>query len=275
MAGLYDSAADVLGVTGEPIADTGFSASEAVNFLTAPPEKDPRWVPDSPSPKEPAQERGEKPFLERMARQYVGGVETAATLATGAVAAPVGAAAGLVKGLFGGKYGTKEGAREAETRAAEVSQALTYQPRTEEGQAGVEQVSGVIDASKIAGLGPSEGVSLAGVMAGPRAVKPAAIQQQQAIPRQMASVGAAGATPAAQVEALVSRASPELQAVVQKVGPGKIKPAVLERYVESEALPVPVRISTGQATGDPVLISREQNRRGMNTTNAYNFNEQN
>jgi hypothetical protein len=91
----------------------------------------------------------------------------------------------------------------------------------------------------------------------------------------MASVGAAGATPAAQVEALVSRASPELQAVVQKVGPGKINPAVLERYVESEALPVPVRISTGQATGDPVLISREQNRRGMNTTNAYNFNEQN
>ena len=68
MAGMYDSAADVLGVKGEPVAPSGFSASEAVNFLTAPPEKDPRWVPDSPPPREAAAEQPQRGPIERKAR---------------------------------------------------------------------------------------------------------------------------------------------------------------------------------------------------------------
>lgn len=63
-----------------------------------------------------------------------GAIETVPALATGAVAGVVGPAAGLAQGLFGGKYGTPEGVREASQTAANVSNALSYQPRTAEGQ---------------------------------------------------------------------------------------------------------------------------------------------
>ena len=275
MAGMYDAAADVLGVRGEPVPETGFSASEAVNFLTGPPEKDPRWVPDSPPPREASEEPPTRSLAERIVRQQVGGLEALGTLATGTVAAPVGAAAGLVKGLFGGKYGTPQGAREAQAYAGEVSQALTYQPRMEEGQEAIGDFAKKFDASKLAGLGPSEGVSLAGVMAGPTVARPNMRPQLRAVPQQMASVGAAGATPAEQVANLASRASPEVQALVQKVGAGKVNPAVLERVVEGESLPVPVRLTRGQATQDPGFISTEQNLRGKQEQIRNRFTEQN
>ena len=241
MAGIYNSAADALGVNGEPVAETGFKASEAINALTGTPQNDPKWVPDSPPPREPATEQPEKSFLRRTAERYVGDAEALATLATGAVAQPVGAVVGLARGLMSG-YGTKEGAQEGKARAAEVAQSLTYQPRSEAGQERVAQIGKVIDTTKIGGLGPAEGVSLAGVLAGPRAVKPAAPAPVRAVPQQMASVGAAGVAPLEQARAMAAP-YPVLQAAVEQAGK-KIDLNVLRRHVEAESLPVPVKLTT-------------------------------
>lgn len=278
MAGMYDAAAEVLGVRGEPRANTGFSVTEAINALTSPaestPEKPPsKWIPDSgpemqqnPSPTPP------KSFLRRAAESQLGGIEAAGSVATGMLAAPIAAVAGLYRGLTGGKYGTQEGTKEAQARAAEVLSYLTYQPRTEAGQEAVGAASKAIDASKIAGMGPSEGMALAGVMAGPARVKPAA---PAASKPQMASVGAAAASNTAVVQELASRASPEVQAMIKKAGPGKINPVSLERHVDAESLPVPIQLTKGQATQDPGLISVEQNLRGKHETLRNRFNDQN
>ena len=155
MAGLYDGAAEVLGVKGTPRSSTGFDASEAINALTSAsaPDAEPpsKWIPDSgpelqknPSPKPP------QSLLHRLVGSNLATAEAAGTLATGAIAAPIAAVAGLYRGLTGGNYGTQKGTEEARARAAEVMQSLTYQPRSEEGQDLVGGIAKVIDASKIA-----------------------------------------------------------------------------------------------------------------------------
>ncbi|NDH69732.1 MAG: hypothetical protein EBY22_17915 [Gammaproteobacteria bacterium] len=45
--------------------------------------------------------------------------------------------------------------------------------------------------------------------------------------------------------------------------------------IEADSLPFPVRLTEGQATGDIVKISNEQNRRGKDPELAQRFNEQN
>lgn len=72
----------------------------------------------------------------------------------------------------------------------------------------------------------------------------------------------------------VSAASPELQAAVREAGPN-VNQEVLGRHIEAESLPVPAKLTKGQATQDPALISMEQNARGKNPAFAERFNEQN
>jgi hypothetical protein len=48
-----------------------------------------------------------------------------------------------------------------------------------------------------------------------------------------------------------------------------------ERHVEADTLPVPVRLTRGQATQDVNLLSNEMNMRGRNPELANRFNEQN
>lgn len=276
MAGLYDDAADFLGVRGKPTANTGFSASDAVNFLTsadAAPAREPsKLPPDSvePTPANPSPEPP-KSLLRRLVDSHIGGVEAAGSIASGIVAAPIAAAAGLYRGLTGGKYGTQEGTKEAQARASEVLSYLTYQPRSDTGQEAVGAVSRVIDDSKIGGMGPTEGMALAGVMAGP---KVAARTQPAGMP-QRASVGAAAASNTAQIQELATRASPEVQAMIQKAGPAKVNPVTLERHVDAESLPVPIQLTRGQATQDPGIISAEQNLRGKHEQFRNRFNDQN
>lgn len=270
MAGIYEGAAKALGVTGEPSADQGFKADEAISALTG--ANDPRYIPDS-EPVTPQEEKPEKPLRQRLAEGHIGGLEGVVSLASGMAAAPIGAAAGLIRGLTGGKYGTAEGAREAQARAAEVAQSLTYRPRTEAGQETIEQVGKAIEASKLAGLGPTEGVSLAGVLAGPRAVRPAPIRtpsQQMA----RASVGAAGTQALEQARATAAGSHPELIAAVEKAGT-QVNPVVVARHAEAYSLPVPVRLTPGQATQDVTLLSNEMNKRGKYQPLANRFNEQN
>lgn len=222
-----------------------------------------------------------------------GPLEMGASMATGIVGGLVGNVAGLVKGLTGGKYGTPEGAAEAARYAQEVAHSMTYQPRTESGKAkleGVAELAQQTGANRLAGLGPAEGMALAGLTAAPAASKAA-----QAIPRgtaaaeapaarvagQFGSAGAAGASLGAQAEAIAARGSPELQRIVAEVvrkKGDKLSPKyveALERHVLGESLPVPIKYTAGQATQDPKLISNERNSRGGANDYANRFNEQN
>jgi len=78
-----------------------------------------------------------------------------------------------------------------------------------------------------------------------------------------ARTGAAGAD-AQNLPAGLSNASPELQQKVsQLVRQGKtINQDVLARHVDAESLPVPLKLTEGQATLNPDLISTEMNGRG-------------
>lgn len=215
----------------------------------------------------------QRSFLARGVARHVGSLEAAGTLLTGAVAAPIGAAAGIVKGFTGGKYGTAEGAREAQARASEVASSLTYQPRSEEGQENIGMVSKLMDSSKLAGLGPTEAMMMGGASALPVA-RGAAQAKPAATGGRMASVGAAGADVVTQARTMAANASPEIKAAIDKAGT-KINLQVAERHVQADSLPVPIRLTKGQATQDVVLLSDEMNLRGKHPEVANRLNEQN
>lgn len=86
------------------------------------------------------------------------------------------------------------------------------------------------------------------------------------------SMGAAAAAPS------MGAVSPELkQAIVtaaQKNG-GAVPPDVLARHVEADTLPVPVQLTEGQATQDPVTLSNEFNARLKNPDIAQRLSLQN
>lgn len=214
--------------------------------------------------------------------------EAALSMITSAVAAPIGAVAGLFHGLTSGKYGTPQGVQEAAARAKEVTDSLTYSPRTEGGRETLGTVSKAIDASKIAGIGPTEGITLAGLgaaKAAGKAARPLTLGPQAAAEApagapaaaQMASAGAAAAAPREMALAAVSGSSPELRGMVEqavrKNQPINLK--TLDRHVEADSLPVPVHLTEGQATQDVGILSNEQNQRGRQEGFRNRFNEQN
>jgi len=69
----------------------------------------------------------------------------------------------------------------------------------------------------------------------------------------------------------LSVASPELRAALA----GKNLDTSFIRHIEADSLPIPVRLTEGQSTGDIIKISQEQNRRGKDPELARRFNEQN
>lgn len=271
-------------------------------------------------------------------RALTGGLEAGAQLVTGAVTAPVAGLAGLARTMLPGEPGAG-----AETTRA-VQQALTYQPKTPQGQATAELIHKGFEAAALGAPGRGERVleatksPMAGMLveqlttplnllpvvplaargaraatapmreqfarmkaeiepppvvaptaptaptipAGPTSPTPAAIpglveqfRQKKAPGAPGGSVGAAGATQQSQVNAALSSASPELRAALEKHAPEKLDVNVINRHLEAESLPVPVRLTEGQATQDVVRLSNELNRRGKHPELAEHFNQQN
>jgi len=91
----------------------------------------------------------------------------------------------------------------------------------------------------------------------------------------MVSAGAAVVPDATTIKQALSVATPELQQALSSIPPEKVNIPTLQRHIEADSLPVPVRLTEGQATGDIVKLSREQNRRGQDPSLAQRFNEQN
>jgi hypothetical protein len=104
-------------------------------------------------------------------------------------------------------------------------------------------------------------------------VQPAAPTAQA--PSGMVSAGAAVVPDATTIKQALSVATPELQQAIASIPVDKVNLPTLQRHIEADTLPVPVRLTEGQATGDVVKLSNEQNRRGRDPVLAQRFNEQN
>ena len=91
----------------------------------------------------------------------------------------------------------------------------------------------------------------------------------------MVSAGAAVVPDATTIKQALSVATPELQQAIASIPVDKVNIPTLQRHIEADTLPVPVRLTEGQATGDVVKLSNEQNRRGKDPVLAQRFNEQN
>lgn len=89
------------------------------------------------------------------------------------------------------------------------------------------------------------------------------------------SVGAAAVPNETVIQQALSVATPELQKAIANIPVNKVNLPTLQRHIEADSLPVPVRLTEGQATGDIVKLSNEQNRRGRDTELAQRFNDQN
>jgi len=107
------------------------------------------------------------------------------------------------------------------------------------------------------------------------------VKQGQPVPQTpaqqagMVSMGAAAVPNEVTIKQALSVATPELQKALSSIPVDKVNLPTLQRHIEADSLPFPVRLTEGQATGDIVKLSNEQNRRGKDPELAQRFNEQN
>lgn len=230
----------------------------------------------------------------------VGGIEGALSIGS-SIPASIAAAPAYVAGLTG------VGGTDSLSAARATRKALTYAPRTEAGQAtmqGVAQinpgeivprlldVSGhpaaadtvreveertgdllpLVPAARLTtSVGRNFGQRVIGSIKDPEG---ADIAAQQALNAQASSqsMGAAAAAPN------LANISPELRTAVateaQRTG-GIVNPTTLARHVEADSLPVRMKLTEGQASQDPTVLSNEVNSRGANPQIAERFNQQN
>lgn len=107
-----------------------------------------------------------------------------------------------------------------------------------------------------------------------QAYKQAQGPQAQTVPAG-ASVGAAQTANKAIIDEAMTRATPELRQELAKLNPDEVNLDVLNRHLDADTLPVPIKLSEGQATRSPQLFSEEMNSRGKNKELANRYNEQN
>jgi hypothetical protein len=90
-----------------------------------------------------------------------------------------------------------------------------------------------------------------------------------------ASVGAAQTSNQTIINEALTRATPELAAEIKKLNPREVNIEVLNRHLDADTLPVPMKLSEGMATRDPKLFSDEMNSRGKNRQYADEYNRLN
>ena len=228
-------------------------------------------------------------------QNIVGAGEAAAQMASGGLAYPVSAAGGLVGALTSGKYGTQQGVQAGQDVARKIQEQMIYQPRTQAGQEMTQAIGKAFEASKLPPVGVPE---LAGMapLAGPAVqeakakiaqipgqyraalaeITPAQQMQQQFQAKGgLRSAGAAATPAAAELDAAIAKASPQLAAELKTLKPEEANMAAINRHLEADSLPVPVPLTKGQATQNVNLLSDEMNMRGKTPELANRFNEQN
>jgi len=133
--------------------------------------------------------------------KILGAAEVPLTLGSSLVSGLVSPIAGVYGTLTSGKYGTQEGIKAGEKTAANVAEALTYQPRTETAQNTLQSLAGTLSS-----VPPVIGVGNAGMALLPeaisqtrQAVAPAAASTQQRMaallqPKQTGMMGGGAAS---------------------------------------------------------------------------------
>lgn len=197
-----------------------------------------------------------------LGQKAIGAGEAALATATGATAGTAGMVAGAVGGLAGavldGKFGTPEGVQQVEQAAARGADALTYSPRTPAGQDMTQAVGNAVQATLP--VVPLAGETAALARAG-QAAKPAAAATARAGATATADAAktAAGAARAVRDKAVamtsaatqkllgVPEAEPEAAGAMGSVGAAGTSPAAIRRTT-AQGLPVPMELTTGQAT---------------------------
>jgi hypothetical protein len=114
----------------------------------------------------------------------------------------------------------------------------------------------------------------------PGVVPPVAGQPTQAAPYAQpgggrVSVGAAATPDATIIKQALQTATPEFQQLYGNMPLDKVNTPVVLRHLEADSLPIPVRLTEGEATGNPILISEEMNLRGQFPEFAMRKNEVN
>lgn len=189
----------------------------------------------------------------------IGAGETALAIGTGMTGGAVGMAGGMVKGLvqsvLDGTYGTKEAADAVERSAVEGAAALTYQPRTEQGQRQTEIVGRAAqNLVPLAGIAGEVGMAARGAQVATPLVDATA---RAAVAPVVSVAQRAGQGLRATVEPVVS---PVVDAVRKMTGgnpnlkPGDLSAAATDiatqRQAQANELPVPFQMTKGQATRD-------------------------
>lgn len=191
-------------------------------------------------------------------QRAVGAGEAALTTATGAVGGVVGPAIGLARAAVTGDPASSAN----DALAGQVAQAMTYQPRTAAGQDYVSDIanSGAVQSLPALGAHMPLLEQVAGVGSARSAASVVAPRKAPAL-RVEPTMDAPATAPSTAAAPTLAQASPELQQAVANAGLTADHPAVA-RHVEAETLPVPVKLTTGQAAQDPAMISTEMNGRG-------------
>ena len=162
--------------------------------------------------------------------------EVPATLASGAIAQPVGAAYGIYKGMTSPQYGTQQGIQQGQQAGGELAQKLQYQPTSPVSQDVLQGIGGAMEAAKIP-------------------VTPGGIGQIPSFAQQARNVGQF-AKPA--ISEALQTAKPVVNTMAQAlrkeapmVGVGAAEvPEAAVRAQMAQQLRVPVELSKGQAMRD-------------------------
>lgn len=235
-----------------------------------------------------------QPRKSRSLKDYlIGSGEAALTTVTGGVMAPIAAAEQLGADVLAKVAGRKPQGQEV---FAARMKAGTYAPRTEAGKEVLGTLGEAFEAAKLPPVLTPEFMALSAAGRVPVSApkeKPKVSAQEYAQTRAiiegtapqfrqdpaglpgLASVGAAGRRDPVAIQAAIDALPPQFQAEARKTPLNKINLNVLEAHAEALNLPVPLPLTRGQASGDPVVLSNELNRRGELPKIAQRIGEQN
>jgi hypothetical protein len=199
-------------------------------------------------PGTPVLEAVAQPEKPTIGERVVGTGEAALSMATGATGGTIGMIGGTLKGLaeqiLSGNFGTQEAVKLVEQEAMKGAQALTYAPRTQQGQE-IAKAGGELIAQVLPPVLP--------MIAAPGAVQQAAQQAKTA--------ARVAATPVVQaVKETAQTAAGKLKQAITPSAPSGATPGTpgsagsmgvdiaTQRAMKAEELPIPIKLTEGQKT---------------------------
>lgn len=183
--------------------------------------------------------------------RVIGAGEAGLTAVTGATGGAVGMVGGALGGLAGslasGEFGTDQGARSVADAAAQGAQALTYAPRTAQGQSQAAALGEI--AQQLLPVAPLT-AQVAGLTAAARPVAAAAGDATRAGAAAVQQAAQRGTQAVAQrVQAMRQPAAAATPGTLGSMGAAGSDMAA-QRIATAQSLPEPIKLTKGQATRD-------------------------